>query len=103
MVDVPSAEGGVTIAGLYSKSKEFAGKDVLLRGKVTKYNANIMGANWLHVRDGSDKRDIVVTTMVEVKPGDTVLVGGRLELDVDLGSGYRYDLIIRNAKVTVEK
>lgn len=102
-VDVPPAEGGVTIAELAVKGQVLADKEVILRAKVTKYNADIMDANWLHVRDGSAKRDLVVTTKAEVKVGDTVIVKGRLERDVDLGHGYRYDLIIRNATVIAEK
>ena len=102
-VKVVPAEGGATIATLAAQKEKLVGADVLLRGKVTKYNAAIMGVNWLHVQDGSDKRDLVITTKVEAKVGDTVLIRGRLERDVDLGSGYFYDLIIRNAEVTVEK
>ena len=101
--DVARAEGGVTIAELVAQKEKLAGTEVLLRGKVTKYNANIMDANWLRVKDASDKRDLTVTTKVEVKVGDTVLIRGRLERDVNLGYGYSYDLIIRNADVTVEK
>lgn len=102
-VEVAAAEGGVTIATVAEQREKLAGKEVLLRGKVTKYNAAIMEANWLHVRDASDKRDLVVTTKGTAKVGDTVLIKGVLERDVDLGAGYSYDLIIRNADVTVEQ
>jgi len=101
-VDVPPAEGGVTIATIAAQQEKLAGTQVLLRGKVTKYNAAIMGFNWLHVRDGSDKRDLVVTTKGEAKVGDTIMIRGSLERNVDLGSGYSYDIIIRNAEVAVE-
>lgn len=102
-VDVTPAEGGVTIADLAAQREKLAGAEVLLRGKVTQYNANIMGANWFHVRDRSDKRDLVVTTKAEVTVGSTVLIRGRLERDIDLGHGYAYDLLIRNADITIEK
>ena len=102
-IEVTPAEGGVTIAAIASQQEKLAGTQVLLRGKVTKYSASIMGANWLHVQDGSDKRDLVVTTKAEVQVGDTVLIRGNLERNVDLGSGYSYDLIIRNAEVNAEK
>ena len=101
-VEVAPAEGGVTIAVIAEQKEKLAGKEVLLRAKVTKYNAAIMDANWLHVQDGSGMRDLVVTTKAEAKAGDTVLIRGRLERDVDVGSGYAFDLIIRNAEVTVE-
>lgn len=102
-VNLPRAKGGVTIAELTADKEKLVGTEVLLRGRVTKYNADIMGANWLHVRDASNKRYLVVTTKIEVKVGDTVLIRGRLERDVDLGHGYSYDLLIRNADVTMEK
>ena len=102
-VEVAPAEGGVTVAAVAEQREKLAGSEVLLRGQVTKYNAAIMGVNWLHVQDGTDKRDLVVTTKVEANVGDVVLIRGKLERDVDLGSGYSYDLIIRNADVTVEK
>lgn len=102
-VDVPKAEGGKTIAEISAEREKLKGAEILLRGKVTKYNSDILGANWLRVRDASDKRDLAVTTKAEAKVGDTVLIRGNLECNVNLGSGYSYDLIIRNAEVTVEK
>ena len=102
-VKVVPAEGGVTIAGLVKDHGTLKGTDVIVRGKVTKYNAAIMGSNWLHLMDGSVKRDLVVTSQGEAKVGDTVLIKGKLECDIDLGYGYSYDIIIRNATITVEK
>lgn len=95
--------GGTTIAEITSRSGELAGTEVVLRAKVIKYNADILGANWLRVKDAPGGRDLAVTTKSEANPGDTVLIRGRLELNVDLGSGYRYDIIIRNAEVTKEE
>jgi hypothetical protein len=34
--------------------------------------------------------------------GDTVLVRGTVVLDKDFGYGYRYDLLIEDATVTIE-
>jgi hypothetical protein len=34
--------------------------------------------------------------------GSTVVVSGPLTLDKDFGMGYRYDVIIEDAEVTVE-
>lgn len=105
--DIKKADGGVTIGELYAKKKELADKEVTLRGKVVKFHDQIMGKNWLHVRDGSGEasahtNDLTVTTDATVKVGDTVLVSGKLHLDRDFGAGYTYDLIIEDAKVTRE-
>jgi hypothetical protein len=71
-----------------------------------KYNAAIMGKNWVHIRDGSgssaDKTDdVLVTTKSETKVGDVVLVKGVVHTDMDLGSGYAYKVLIEEA--TLEK
>ena len=100
---VARAEGGVTIAELAAQRDKLADTEVLLRAKVVRYNADILDANWLRVADASGKRDLVVTTKAEAKPGDTVLIRGKLERDVDLGSGYAYDIIIRDANIIVER
>ena len=84
---------------------KLAGKPVLVRGRVVKFNPMIMGKNWLHIRDGSGAEgtnDLTVTTDTKVKVGDLVVVSGTLSADRDFGSGYKYGLIVENAKVTVE-
>jgi hypothetical protein len=64
-----------------------------------------MGKNWLHIRDGTGSEgsnDLVVTTAAEVKVGDTVLVSGAVSLNKDFGAGYKYAVIIEDAKLAVE-
>lgn len=104
---VKKADGGMTIGELYAKKANLSGKEVAIRGKVVKFNAQIMGKNWLHVRDGSgdaDSRtnDLTITTDVTVAVGDTVLISGKVVLNKDFGSGYKYDVIIEDAKVKPE-
>ncbi len=104
---ITKAEGGKTVAEIVTGKADLAGKEITLRGKVVKYNAQIMGKNWLHIQDGSGaaadgSNDITVTTTVEAKVGDTVLVSGKLTVDKDFGYGYKYALILEDAKVTVE-
>ena len=84
-----------------------AGQSVKVRGQVVKYNSEILGKNWLHLRDGSgsvgkNDNDLMVTTSTKVKVGDTVLVEGTVSLNKDFGAGYKYAVIIEDAKVTVE-
>ena len=90
---------------VYQEKDKLKGKRVTLRGKVVKYNEAIMGKNWLHLRDGTGKDptdDLTVTTQAKAKVGDTVLVEGTVTLDKDLGAGYKYDVIIEDAKVKIE-
>jgi hypothetical protein len=105
---IARAEGGKTVAELYAERSALAGQTVSVRGKVVKANANIMGMNWLHVRDGSGvegTNDLTVTTpgsgpMPGI--GDTVLATGPVVVDKDLGMGYQYPVLIEGATVSVE-
>jgi len=102
---IPKAEGGKTVAEIFAEKDALAGKDVVFRGKVVRFNPNIMNRNWIHVQDGSGgsgTNDITVTTSATVKVGDTVLVKGKVALAQDFGYGYKYDVLVDNAEVKVE-
>ncbi len=106
-ISVAKAEGpeGRTIAELFAQRASLAGKPVSVRGKVVKLNTGIMGKNWIHLRDGSGTaagkdHDLTVTTQDVVSKGDVVLVKGTVAVDRDFGSGYTYDLLVEEAKVT---
>ena len=105
--DIRKAEGGLTIAEIYGDKTELSGKEVKLRGKVVKFSPQIMGTNWIHLQDGSGEQasgthDLTVTSNIQVKVGDTLVVTGPLTLDKDFGYGYQYTLIMENATVNVE-
>jgi len=99
-VKVTPAKGGITIAELFSKKDSYNGKIVKIKGQVSKYSAEIMGANWVHIQDGTSfngKYDLTITTSKEVKIGDIVTFQGRIGLNKDLGAGYFYDVIMEEA------
>lgn len=105
-VKVPKATGpdARTVAEVITKSAELKDKTVLIRGKVVKYSAAIMGKNWIHLRDGSGSAadntdDLLVTTMDQAKVGDVVLIKGVVHTDKDFGSGYAYKTLIEEAKL----
>ncbi len=103
---IKKAKGGYTVEELFAKKSSLSGKKVVVRGKVVRYSSGILGKNWLHLKDGSGKpgtNDVTVTTRDKTKIGDTVLIRGTVGLDRDFGAGYRYGLIVEDAKVTVEK
>lgn len=102
---IAKPEGGSTIAELYAGMADLAGKQILVRGRVVKYTANIMGHNWLHIQDGSGQNgtnDLTVTTDGTAALGDLVLIRGTAATNKDFGAGYSYELIIEEASVTVE-
>lgn len=99
-------EGGKTIAEIFAGQAKLKGQPLKVRGKVVKYNAQILGKNWLHLRDGTGvegSNDLVLTTTSEVKLGDTVLVTGEISLNRDFGFGYKYAVMIEDATVVVER
>lgn len=104
---IAKAEGGKTVAEVFAEKEQLAGQPVVIRGKVVKSNPDIMGKNWLHVRDGSGAEgtnDLTVTTAGTVPDvGDTVVVKGPVALNKDFGMGYVYDVIVEDAEVTVEE
>lgn len=99
------AKGGQTVAEVFAKRDALSGKEVLIRGQVVKYNAGIMGRNWVHLQDGSGAAgtsDLTVTTSSSAEVGATVLVKGTLALNKDFGAGYAYEVIVEDATVTRE-
>jgi len=108
-LDKPKAgsikKAGHTVAELYFQPRLLSGKQVSVRGVVTKYNEGIMGSNWIHLMDGSGqpgKDDLVVTTSQSCKVGDRVVATGKLATDRDLGSGYFFPVLLENATIKVE-
>jgi hypothetical protein len=102
---VPKVADGVTVGELYARRGELVGTTVAIRGRVVKYNANIMGRNWLHLQDGTGATgsdDLTVTTAGSARVGDVVVVRGTAVADKDFGMGYRYDLMLEDAALTVE-
>ncbi len=105
LTSVAKAEGGLTIAELYAGKDALAGQVVTVRGVVVKVNPDIMGTNWLHIRDGSGdsaSNDLTITSGTLPEIGETVLVRGIVQVNKDFGMGYQYSLIIEDAEVTAE-
>ena len=98
-------DGGKTVEDVYKNSVALSGQNVVIRAKVIKFMSGIMGKNWLHIKDGSGAAgtdDLVVTTDASVDVGATVLISGVVASNKDFGSGYKYDVIVEDAEVTVE-
>ncbi len=103
-VHVPKASGdnARTVAEIVNNSTELKDQTVQVRGKVVKYNPEIMGKNWVHLRDGTgsavdNSNDILVTTTNQAKVGDIVTAKGIVRVDKDFGSGYSYKVLIEEA------
>ncbi|HEY5973218.1 MAG TPA: DNA-binding protein [Geobacteraceae bacterium] len=109
-VSVKKASGpnGYIIADLFKNKVKLNKKKVTVRGKVVKVSTNIMGKNWIHLRDGSGDHakgnfDLVATSALAVPAeGEVVLLSGTLYKDKDFGGGYKYEVVVEDAEFTVE-
>jgi hypothetical protein len=96
--------GGKTVAEVWAEKATLSGKQVVVRAKVVKVVANVLGMTWLHLRDGSGSEgsnDLTVTTKSDVKVGQIVTASGPISIDKDFGAGYRYEVIMEGATVTL--
>ena len=102
---VAKVAGGYQVGEIYAKGAELGGKSVKVRGRVVKFTPNIMGTNWIHLRDGTgtdaaQDHDITVTTQDAAQVGDVITAVGAVHLDKDFGAGYAYAVIIEGATIT---
>lgn len=104
-VDIEPVAGGITVENLFRNSESLEGKEIIMKGKVVHYNQGIMERNWVHIQDGTEfagKYDLIATTNQQVKVGDIVTIKGKVELNVDYGAGYTYELIITGVNIIQE-
>mgnify|MGYP003382033935 FL=1 len=96
-LDVP---GSIRIKDVVTDPKRYAGKMVQVSGTCTKVNPNIMGRNWVHLNDGGkDAKELVITTNEIVAEGQPVTMIGRIVVDQDFSAGYKYDVLMEQARV----
>lgn len=103
-VRVPKASGANarTVAEIMTRPADLKDKPVVVRGKVVKYSAGIMGRNWIHLRDGTGSaaaktHDVLVTTSEQAKVGDVLTAKGVVRVDKDFGAGYSYKAMVEDA------
>ena len=105
-IKVEKADGAnaYRIAEVYASRASLKDAPVVIRAKVVKFSPNIMGRNWVHLRDGSGSRaaqddDLTVTTMDDATVGTVVVVKGIVRVNKDFGAGYAYPVIVEDAKI----
>jgi len=106
-VNVAEFEPGKNTAWVYANKNSLADKPISLRGKVVKYNSNILGWNFIHIQDGSGdvadgNNDLTVISKATTAAGETVVLTGTGILDKDFGSGYRFPVLMDDASITIE-
>jgi hypothetical protein len=101
-VNIKTANSVVTISELYIRPNQFSEKKVKVSGIVTKFSADIMNKNWVHLQDGTeyeDDFDLTITTSAIVEQGDTVTFEGKIAINKDFGYGYFYKVIMEDATI----
>ena len=105
-VSVEKAEGdnAYTVGELFEQAEKLNNSTIRVRGRVVKFNPMIMGRNWIHLQDGTgnpmkNSHDLVVTSKETVKIDDVITMEGKVAAKKDFGAGYRYEVIIEEAKV----
>ena len=105
-ISVSKATGAnaYTVQEIFANSAKLNKKKVVIRGKVVKVSAEIMGKNWIHIQDGTGtstagNHNLVCTSKDMADVGDVVTVSGTLAKDKDFGGGYKYAVIIEETSV----
>ncbi|MCX6929339.1 MAG: hypothetical protein NT154_39880 [Verrucomicrobia bacterium] len=102
---IKPVKDGKTVGQIFADKVKLTGQQVKVRGKVVKYNPMVMGKNWVHIKDGTGaegSNDLLITTSAATKVGDTVVVTGTVSTNKDFGAGYKYAVLIEDAKLVVE-
>jgi hypothetical protein len=107
-ISVPRATGpnAQTVGDVYKNGAKLNKKKVVIRGQVVKVSTGIMNKNWIHIQDGSGSEkkkthNLVCTSTTDTADvGDVVTISGTLIKDRDFGSGYKYAVIVEDAKVS---
>lgn len=106
-LEIAKAPGpdGYTIAELYAKKEDLAGKNVVVKGKVYKVS-KFMGSTWVRLKDGSGSRKkgdhkLVVTSNETAEKDDVVTISGTMAADKNIG-GLSYEVIVEQATIKKE-
>ena len=96
---VEPAEGGLSIGEIHAQYPSIADQPVTVRGRVLKFSPAIMGANWITLSDGAGSEPanlLVVKTLETAGIGEIVSVTGTVRVDVSLGYGYDYKILLED-------
>ena len=101
-IKVIPAPGAVKLSDIFAAPAGFSGKKIKVTGQVIKFSPEIMSKNWVHLQDGSEANgyyDLTITTLDTVEVGKIVTFEGVIAVDKDFGYGYKYDVLLEEAKV----
>jgi len=93
-----------TVGEIFEKRTALHEKTAVVKGKVVKVSAGIMGKNWIHLQDGTGDpkqgtNDLVATSDESPSLGDVITIKGTVFKDKDFGAGYKYSVIMEKASI----
>lgn len=103
-VEKAAGSNAYTIGDIYKKRTALHNKTAVVKGKVVKVSAGIMGTNFIHLQDGTGDpkqgtSDLVATSDDLPSTGDVITIKGTVFKDKDFGAGYKYDVILEKASI----
>ena len=101
-ISIDPCKGCLTVGKLLETRTDYSGRNIKIKGRVTKFNPAIMGKNWIHIQDGTEFNggfDLTITTDSQLAIGDTATFEGKITLKKDFGYGYFYEVIMEDGKL----
>jgi hypothetical protein len=93
-------KGATAISELLANPTKYEGKIITVTGRCTKINHQIMNRNWIHLQDDSkNPKELTITSQDVLDLGSVGIFEGKISLNKDFGAGYRYDIIMEEAKL----
>ena len=95
--EIDPIDGGKTIDSIRTDYEKLNGQEVEVRARVIKVSKNILGKNWITLQDGTGtapENKLLATSAELVEIGDLVTAAGIVKTNVDLGSGYKYKVVL---------
>ncbi|MCE7857877.1 MAG: hypothetical protein DYG97_15325 [Ignavibacteria bacterium CHB3] len=104
-VKIEPLKDGKTVQQIFTDKSTLEGQTIKVKGKVVKFNKQIMKRNWIHLQDGTGtdtEFDLVLTSNDDVSVGDIIIAEGKVAVNKDFGAGYYFPVIIEDAKISKE-
>ena len=101
--EITLLDGGKSIDAIRSEYQQLKGQEVVLRARVMKVSKNILDKNWITLQDGTGtapENKLLATSAELAEIGDLVTATGTVNTDVDLGSGYKYKVVLEETTFT---
>ncbi len=93
----------ISVGDVFKNSKSLDSKEIKVNGVVTKVSYGILGFSWVHIQDTTSynsQNDLIFLIKTnDVVEGQRVDISGKVANNKDFGAGYKYDVIVEDAKI----